>query len=152
MGRFRYLEVSYFTHGPKLYELDTAVWEVRRYCHYLDYDIELPDGTKKNIIDDEIKRIEASLDTLPSKFSIIGGKLERIIEDKGNSLRPALIWQNRHFAPFGRRSIRALEYSMSENAPFYLHPEVMDLVIDYVVVPDDVEKAFRKSYEDNKTL
>lgn len=47
-GRYRYLETSYFTHGPKLVQLDRAVWEIRRYCKVMNYELKLPDGSFKN--------------------------------------------------------------------------------------------------------
>jgi HEPN domain-containing protein len=59
-GRFRYLEASYYLHGPKIVELDKAVWEIRRYCAVLNYDIKLPAGSTKNMLELELEKIRNS--------------------------------------------------------------------------------------------
>ena len=71
-GRFRYLEASYFIHGPKLVELDRTVWEVRRYCKVLKYQITLPDGGKKQMLPFELDAIESSKNRPPQQFRIPG--------------------------------------------------------------------------------
>jgi hypothetical protein len=43
-GAFRYLESSFYLYGPKLVELDKAVWEIRRYCTPLNYERKFRDG------------------------------------------------------------------------------------------------------------
>lgn len=74
-GRYRYLESSYFIHGPKLVELDRAVWEVRRYCTVLDYECTVSDGTTRKMLDVELDRIRRSAQEPPHKFQLLGGRL-----------------------------------------------------------------------------
>ncbi len=65
-GRYRYLETSYSIYGPKLTELDKAVWELRRYCRVMNYQLTLQDKTLKNMLELEIQR-QASHDPQDTK-------------------------------------------------------------------------------------
>lgn len=144
-GRFRYLETSYFTHGPKLVQLDRAVWEIRRYCRTLSYELTLPDGSTKNMLELEIKKIENSTNHSPHKFRIIGGALEKILDKKDHTSRSALIWQNGFFSGKARRFVRSPAHFNSVNAPLYLHPEILDEVLKYVFIPREVVNAYREA-------
>ena len=106
-GRFRYLEASYFIHGPKLVELDRTVWEVRRYCKVLKYQISLPDGCKKQMLPFELASIETSKNRPPQQFRIPGGALEKIIDKQEHPARAPLIWQNGFFGKSRRKTVRA---------------------------------------------
>ena len=59
-GRFRYLETSYFIHGPKLAELDRAVWELRRYCRVMNYLLPIPGKEPKQMLELEIQSNETA--------------------------------------------------------------------------------------------
>jgi len=142
-GKFRYLETSYSTHGPKLVQLDRAVWEIRRYCRVLNYELQLPDGDMKNMLDLEIEKIENSITQSPHKFRIMGGALEKILDKKENIARPALIWQNGFFTSKTRKSVNSPAYFHAVNAPLSLHPEILDEVLKYILIPKDVIKAYK---------
>lgn len=144
-GRFRYLEASYFTHGPKLVQLDRAVWEIRRYCRALNHELTLPDGSVKNMLELEIEKIENSVNQSPHKFRIMGGALEKILDKKDNISRPALIWQNGFFSGKARRFVRSPDHLNAVNAPLYLHPEILDEVLKYVFIPKDVVNAYKEA-------
>ena len=144
-GRFRYLEASYFTHGPKLAQLDRAVWEIRRYCRTLNYELALPDGSVKNMLELEIEKIKNSINQSPHKFRIMGGVLEKILGKRDNVSRPALIWQNSFFSDKARKFVRSPDYFKAVNAPLYLHPEILDEVLKYVFIPKDVVKAYKEA-------
>lgn len=144
-GRFRYLETSYFTHGPKLVQLDKAVWEIRRYCRTLNYELTLPDGSTKNMLELEIEKIENSTNHSPHKFRLIGGALERILDKKDNTSRSALIWQNSFFSGKTRKFVKSPAHFNAVNAPLYLHPELLDEVLKYVFIPKDVVNAYREA-------
>jgi HEPN domain-containing protein len=144
-GKFRYLETSYFTHGPKLVQLDRAVWEIRRYCRVLNYELELSDGSMKNMLDLEIQKIENSNNQSPNKFSIMGGALEKILGKKENTARPALIWQNGFFTGKVRKFVKSPAHFHSVNAPLSLHPEILDEVLKYIFIPKDVVNAYKEA-------
>ncbi|OJS98199.1 HEPN domain-containing protein [Marinobacter nauticus] len=143
-GRFRYLESSYFIRGPKLAELDKAVWEIRRYCKVLDYEITLQSGQVENMLSAELDAIEASEQQPPQKFRLTGGLLERIIDKHEHPSRSALIWQNLFFGNTIRKKVRMPSAFHAVNAPLYLHPEILDEVLEYVFLPKEVERAYRE--------
>ncbi|MDO9469954.1 MAG: HEPN domain-containing protein [Nitrosomonas sp.] len=143
-GRFRYLESSYFIRGPKLVELDRTVWEIRRYCKVIDYEIELPDGNMQNMLEPEIEMIKKSEKIPPQKFKITGGLLENIIEKTDNTARNALIWQNAFFGKVTRNRVRVPIPFHAVNSPLSLHPEILDEVIKYVFLPKEVINAYRE--------
>ncbi|MCG7201193.1 HEPN domain-containing protein [Marinobacter pelagius] len=143
-GRFRYLESSYFIKGPKLAELDKAVWEIRRYCKVLDYDLALQCGNVENMFQHELDAIEKSKQRPPQKFRIAGGLLEKIIDQQKHPSRSALVWQNLFFGKVVRRQVRMPTAFHAVNAPLYLHPEILDEVLKYVFLPDKVAEAYRE--------
>jgi hypothetical protein len=146
-GRFRYLEQSYFIHGPKLLQLDKAVWEIRRFCKVMNYDMPLGDGKIRNMLEGELAIIKQSENLSPQKFRIIGGLLEKIVDNKRHCARSALIWQNGFFGKSIRKMAKPYEYFHATNAPLTLHPEVLDDVLEYVFLPKYVIDAYRKELE-----
>lgn len=144
-GRFRYLETSYFTQGPKLVQLDRAIWEIRRYCRVLNYELNSPDDGIKNMLDLEIKEIENSINQYPHKFRIMGGVLEKILDNKENTARPALIWQNGFFTGKARKFVKSPAHFHFVNAPLSLHPEILDEVLKYIFIPKDVVNAYKEA-------
>lgn len=141
-GRFRYLEASYFIRGPKLVELDRTVWEVRRYCKVLNYELSLEDGSKKQMLPVELDAIECSSSHPPQQFRIQGGGLEKIIDKKDHPARAPLIWQNGFFGKKRRKSVKASVEFQAKNSPLTLHPEILDIVNKYVFLPKEVVDAY----------
>jgi HEPN domain-containing protein len=143
-ARFRYLESSYSSYGPKIVELDKAVWEIRRYCKVIDYDMNLSDG-KKNMLEIEIRTIDYYTNNQPpTNYKILGGLLEKIVEDPKHTSRKALIWQNAFFGKKYRKRVRVPTPFLGVNAPLYLHPEILDEVLKYVFLPKEVVKGYRE--------
>ena len=145
LGRYRYLETSFFTHGPKLVQLDRAVWEIRRYCRVINVELTLADGTSKNMLSAEIDRIKKSVEHPPHKFRLIGGELEKIIDKKEHIARPALIWQNGFFCKKTRKSVKSPALFQATNAPLTLHPEILDEVLNYAFIPKNVVNAYKEA-------
>ncbi|BCG47157.1 hypothetical protein GEOBRER4_n1980 [Citrifermentans bremense] len=142
-GRFRYLESSYFIHGPKIVELDKAIWEIRRYCTVVNYDIK-QDGEIKNMLQLEIQKIKESEKHPPHTFRISGGLLEKIVENKNNSSRSALIWQNAFFGKVTRKQVSVPTAFQAVNSPLYLHPEILEEILKFVFLPKEVADAYRE--------
>jgi hypothetical protein len=141
-GRFRYLEGSWFVEGPKLVQLDKAVWEVRRYCRVLNYNSRT---TGDNMLAAELAAIEAAEQHAPQTFRIPDGKLEMILKRKKDPARAPLLWQNGFFGTRSRgRVVRMPILFSAENAPLTLHPELLDEVLRYVYLPKEVETAYRQ--------
>ncbi len=144
-GRFRYLESSYYIHGPKLVELDKAVWEVRRYCSVINYDLKLPDGKMKNMLDLEIEKIRNSEKNPPHNFKIFGGFLEKTVENSEHVSRSALIWQNAFFGKVTRNTVRVPTPMHAVNSPLTLRPEILEEVVKFVFLPKEVVVAYREA-------
>jgi HEPN domain-containing protein len=142
-GRFRYLETSYFVDGPKLVQLDRAVWEIRRYCRVLNYENKLNDGTVKNMLELEIDKIKRSDDKSPHKFRIMGGVLENILDNRENVARVALVWQNGFFTGKSRKFVKSPILFNAVNSPLTLHPEILEEVQKYIFIPSDVVDAYK---------
>ena len=144
-GRFRYLETPFHVMGLEIMQLDMAVWDIRRYCRVLDYEIRLLNGEKKAMLDVEIRTIEHSESKPPQAFGIIGGALEKIIADKAHPAREPLLWQNLFFGQRARKRVRLRRYMQSTNSPLSMHPEILDDVLQFVFLPKDVINAYRQS-------
>jgi hypothetical protein len=141
-GAFRYLEVSYFVLGPKLVELDKAVWEIRRYCRILDYKC-IVNGREIEALPLEIRKIKSTSHLRPNEIGLIGGMLESILKKSTHPSRPALIWQNAYYSARPRKRVRMQVHFIAENAPLTLHAELLDEVLKYCFLPSAVEKAYR---------
>ncbi|RWN66292.1 MAG: HEPN domain-containing protein [Mesorhizobium sp.] len=141
IGRWRYLEGSFFLQGLELHKLDQAVWEIRRYCQRRlargrngSTDTADRDRWIKELLDAESNR---------QAFSI-GAELERIIADEKHPARKALVWQNLCFGK--RRRDRLFNVPMlvhMKNAPLWLTPDIVDEVSQYVHIPVNAKKAYR---------
>jgi len=140
-GRFRYLESSFFIDGPKLVQLDKAVWELRRYCKVLNYESK---ATGKNMLSCELAVIEAGERRPPQTFPLAGGALEKILANKADPARAPLLWQNAFFGLRTRAKVRMRLHSSAVNAPLTLHPELLDEVLKYIFLPNEVIVAYRK--------
>jgi hypothetical protein len=130
-------------------QLDMAVWDIRRYCRVLDYEIRLLDGRTKRMLDLEIRAIEHSETKPPQTFSLIGGALEKILADRKHPAREPLVWQNLFFGKLRRKRVRLARYIYSVNSPLSLHPEILDEVLTYVFLPRDVVAAYRSHLRQN---
>ena len=126
-GRFRYLEISNYALTTDLVTLDRAVWEVRRYCASRD----LPPTVKLQ------HRVS------PPKVRLVGGYLERIIDDAKSPAREPLLWQNAFFGKRTRKTVRVTGRFHAVNSPLSLHPQILDEVLKYVYLPKEVQDAYR---------
>ena len=142
-GRFRYLETPFHVKGMEIMQLDMAVWDIRRYCRVLDYEINQPSGEKKHMLDSSIRTIEYSENKPPQLFTIIGGALEKIIVDITHPAREPLLWQNLYFGKRARKRVRLRQYMHFTNSPLTLHPEILEDVLKFVYLPKDVIEAYR---------
>jgi hypothetical protein len=126
MGRFRYMEVSVFVDWRWIVSLDQAVWEVRRFCT-LD-----PKVTAHKLVDGKwAPRVE-----------IVAGHLERILENRENPARSALLWNNAYFGR-GRKTAKSYGGLSAVNSPLFQKAYLLDDVLKYAYIPKDVEKAYR---------
>jgi HEPN domain-containing protein len=140
----RYYEVSYDIRPFDIVRFDRAVWELRRYCQPLDYDIVETNGKKVNLLTHELDRVHRAKAKHEKGTCVMGGALEKIIEKKDHPAREALIWNNLFFGPSRRKGVKMRPDWEAGNSPFFLHPEIIDEVIKYVYIPKDIAEGVRQ--------
>lgn len=147
-GQSRYLENSFYVQYSELVRLDRAVWDLRRYCAVLDYEVKLPGGKVIRALDVELQRIQHS-EVGPTKpFRIFGGFLESVIEKKDHAARSMLIWNNLYFGKRPRRSVTMSTYSSATNSPLFLHPQIVDDLVPLIHISKELKASCYKQIGD----
>ena len=143
-AEYRYYEVSYHIQPYDIIRFDRAVWELRRYCQPLDYDIVDLNGDTVNFLEYELGRIHSAKAKKEKGTCIMEGILETIIKNKDHPAREALIWNNLFFGPSRRKGVRMQASWESGNSPFFLYPEIIDEVVKYVYIPKAIAEGVRQ--------
>lgn len=143
-AEYRYYEVSYDIEPFDIIRFDRAVWELRRYCQPLDYDIVDMDGRTVNSLSLELDRILSAKARDEKGTCVIGGILENIIQKKEHPAREALIWKNLFFGPSRRKGVKMRPDWEAGNSPFFLYPEIIDEVVKYVYIPNRIAENVRQ--------
>lgn len=143
-GRFRYFETMYHYEGDELMRLDRAVWEIRRYCQPINETATKSDGTKRSLLEANLRMIERAEDSPPQRFRVAGGELEKIIANGKHPARERLVWNNLYFGSRIRHTVRIQRRYGFSNSPLARHPEMIDEVLRYVYLPKDVVSAFKE--------
>lgn len=142
-GEYRYLDVSTYLRGYALLDLDMAVWDLRRYCQVLRMPGGDPTPTEARIFEMTLENIQESSNKPPQKFRIPNGRLETVIEKKSHPSREPLLWQNGLFGARRRKTVRIADQMQMTNAPLWLHPEILDELLQYVHIPKDLATFYR---------
>lgn len=140
----RYYLISYDVEPFDIIRLDHAVWEIRRYCQPLDKFVVNTDGSEVNSLVHELDRIHRAKVMREKGTCISGGTLEKIVENRDHPARGALIWNNLHFGSSRRSGVKMRPDWEAGNAPFFLHPEIIDEVAKYVNIPKDIAEGARQ--------
>lgn len=143
-AEYRYYEVSYDIQPFDIVRFDRAVWELRRYCQPLDRDILDTNGNTVNLLTHELDRVLRAKAKHEKGTCVIGGILEIIVEKKGHPAREALIWNNLFFGSSRRKVVKMRPDWEAGNSPFFMHPEIIDEVIKYVYIPNDIAEGVRQ--------
>lgn len=141
-AEFRYFEVSYWNTGHDVVKLDRAVWELRRYCQVLDYEIELNSRTI-SALESNLQRVRDAVIRKEKGTCISHGWLEHVERKKSHSAREPFLWNNLYFGPSRRKSIRLKPWIEAGNSPLFLHPEIIDDVSQYVHIPKQILEMWR---------
>jgi HEPN domain-containing protein len=142
-GEYRYLDISYFVEGIVLFNLDKAIWEIRRYCQVLDETNPTFTAEEQEAIREAKARVILSSQSHPSDFEIPGGLLEQILAEKLHPARHGLIWQNAFFSSYARASVKIRSHFYASNAPLFLYPEILEELNKYVFIPRKLQDGYR---------
>jgi HEPN domain-containing protein len=143
VGRYRYFEASYYLRDFEILQLDKAVWEIRRYAECHDYWLQAF-GKLVHMLPFGLAKIQEAENAPPARFVGVDGELEKIIADRKRAAREALLWQNAYFGTRARKMVRLVRHLHGSNSPLFLHPEILDEVQQYVLIPKAVEAAYRE--------
>lgn len=142
-GRHRYFDVPYTVRSDYIFALDKLVWELRRYCQPLGLNSHSGDR-EIDWLPIDLKRIN-KFESNPTGFKLMRGELEAILKDKRHPARASLIWMNRYFGTRQREvSVRLSSYSA--NPTIALHPETLEVALEYIKIPRDVVNAYREEW------
>lgn len=139
IGRFRYFEVSWHSEGRELFELDFAVWELRRFCQVFQ-------NSEMMIRAIALSRLEK-----PIRFSLIGGRLEEILKNRAHPARSALVWKNFRFGQRHRAKLLWTRSFSASNSPFWLRPEIADEAARYIHLPKELTEACRELWRQQQS-
>ena len=144
-GTNRYLVHPMHLTDTALFQLDRAVWYVRRYAYYMRGEINRTDGSVVNRLELQLEYVHSPMfEAQPHRYRVFGGFLENAI-DKKTPAASALTWKNVYYGRRGKRRLRNVRLRGSSiNPTHYLHPEVfseLDCLVDF---PKQVREAFRE--------
>jgi len=143
-GQRRYLDGCYFVEGFPLFELDMAVWELRRYCQILDVlGKELPER-EQVLLSDARAALARSEQSPPQYFRLHLGFLESVLDDRNHPSRAPLIWKNGFFNRGRRRTVSRRHVMHFSNAPLSNFPDMLDELLKYIQIPGRDEREWRK--------
>jgi HEPN domain-containing protein len=136
----RYFIYPYGSNGVEIIELDRAVWDIRRYC--ISY--HRGSSSKQRRQEEfDLAHIENAVNHAPQRYrSLSQGFLDKVLREKNNSARQALIWNNMFFGASRRKSVRMRQLFSSHNSPLVLYPQIFDEVRKLVFFPKSVTDAY----------
>lgn len=143
-GANRYFEYPSFTYGRELLLLDKTVWHLRKYCQFFSRQIDNIDGRQVDWLKVQLKSVHAvRYRKRPNTFKIIGGVLEKILDEKGSELRRELIWKNFWYGTYTKQKIRNVTFrSGSAHPAHFVHPEIFNELDKRVEFSRSVRRYF----------
>lgn len=147
-GQNRYLIESLHLFDYELSHFDSLVWKLRQYCVPLNVE-HYNDTPDRNVLLQNISKVEIALESPPEYGHLPNGSLERILAAPLSPAREGLIWRNAMFG--GQRAMSAETHLgfKAINAPLWLRPELTEIAKEWIKMNTDEIKAFEK-YADTK--
>jgi hypothetical protein len=145
LGPNRYLEKYYKFKGVDLILLDKSVWEIRRYCKFLN--------TNQKISEEIILNMAKNIEVIhrwkespkPNEHKINFGYLEEILKKPNNIQFKSLIWKNLYFGIRSKKSISYRNSFKCINPPHLKCKEDFEFYKKYIKFPKDTEDQFKRS-------
>jgi HEPN domain-containing protein len=129
--------------GHELHYLDQMVWRIRQYCQPLDV-IHYADEPSRTVLEQNIKIIQAREFIALRTADLAGGRLEKILGDKTDPARPALVWNNLMFSTSTRKKVIRRNHMQMSNAPLWLEPDLIDDIAKLLKVPKLLQEEYRQ--------
>ncbi len=131
-GQSRYLEIPSFILGEILLDLDSTIWDLRRYCQVLDVRDKELDPSEQDMLSLALRQLEESTIKPYYKFKLAGGFLESVINKKSHPSHSALLWQNAFFSNRSRKKIKLRNHLQAINTPLDLYPPMAAVLKDFI--------------------
>ncbi|WP_457789614.1 hypothetical protein [Pseudomonas sp. PL-6] len=129
--------------GNELHYLDQMVWRIRQYCQPLDV-VHYADEPSRAVLEQNVKVIQERELTAPREGALAGGRLEKMLVDKNDPARPALVWKNLMFSTSTRKKVNRRNHMHVSNAPMWLEPDLIDDVAKLLKVPKPIQEEYRQ--------
>ena len=137
-AKHRYLDVSDYSFSKDIVSLDRSVHQIRRFCQNFDYfhQFDVDSKTKIEELASMIDGEDKFEDVKPIRIS--GGQLEKILGNKNNPARSALIYNNPFF---NNRKVKKIPIdlggSCSYVSQFELEPDILTIAREYIYIHKD---------------
>ena len=140
-GQDRYFEHSVHLNGYELFRLDQAVWFIRRYCRMLRWRENSGDNTVPSLAENLRRLHNDDVKRGLSKLRLPDGLLGKVLKDKKNAARPALLFANKYYG--GKKIIRRIT-SHSAWPQNCITPEIFPELEKYVYFTPKTKAEIRK--------
>lgn len=142
-GADRYFLNHIWVRGDELQYLDQMVWRIRQFCQPLDV-VHYADEPSRDVLEQKVVEIQARKLTAARSGDLAGGRLEKILSDKTDPARPALVWKNAMFSTSNRKKLNRTNYMYMGNSPLWLEPDLIDDIGKLLKVPKPLKEAYRQ--------
>ncbi|QKE61873.1 hypothetical protein HNE05_00300 [Aquipseudomonas campi] len=129
--------------GNELHYLDQMVWRIRQYCQPLDV-VHYADEPSRAVLEQNVKAIQGRELTALREGALAGGRLEKMLVDKNDPARSALVWKNLMFSTSTRKKVNRRNHMHVSNAPLWLEPDLIDDVAKLLKVPKPIQEEYRQ--------
>lgn len=129
--------------GHELNYLDQMIWRIRQFCQPLDV-MHYADEPTRAVLDQNVKMIQERELTAPREGNVTGGRLEKMLTDKNDPARSALVWKNLMFSTSTRKKVHRRNHLHMGNAPLWLEPDLIDDFAKLLQVPKPLQEGYRQ--------
>ena len=141
-GGDRYLLISFMLDNFELFQLDSLVWKLRLYCQALNKR-HYADEPSEEVLRERLVEINEILRGKSKRAGHIGGVLEQILMSRDHPAHEALTWKNLFYSRTERKTVRYQSGWQAVNAPLFNNPELVDIVAQWMQIPDPIKKGAR---------
>jgi hypothetical protein len=144
-GNNRYLEFTSHLKHDIILNLDSVVWQIRRYCQYIrKYTAGISKIAEFPLDAKSKKDIELDFSKYPNRFRINGGYIESLLNVRTNSLaRKYLIYKNPYFGINRKHKLKYRFYSTTYSIYLHSRPRLYENLKHLVQFSSETRNYFR---------